>query len=88
MHHFHHGAAERHYNKNLGIVGGLTLWDYLLGTLYRPTPGEMVVWGASMDELGDKNPHRTLWGFFWTPFVESFKTLKRRPSELAQPTAT
>ena len=88
MHHFHHGAAERHYNKNLGIVGGLTLWDYLCGTLYRPTPGELVVWGASMDEIGDKNPHRTLWGFFWTPFVEAFKTLKRRPSGLAQPAST
>jgi sterol desaturase/sphingolipid hydroxylase (fatty acid hydroxylase superfamily) len=87
MHHFHHGAQERHYNKNLGIVGGLTLWDYLVGTLYRPTPGELIVWGASMDELGDKNPHRTLWGFFWTPFVAAFKTLRRRTTEPTQ-TAT
>jgi hypothetical protein len=41
-----------------------------------------------MDELGDKNPHRTLWGFFWSPFVESFKTLRRRPSELTQTVST
>jgi sterol desaturase/sphingolipid hydroxylase (fatty acid hydroxylase superfamily) len=88
MHHFHHGALERHYNKNLGIVGGLTLWDYLCGTLYRPTQGELIVWGASMDELGEKNPHRTLWGFFWTPFVEAFKTLRRRPTEVAQTVST
>ena len=29
MHHFHHGARPEHMNVNLGITGGLTLWDYL-----------------------------------------------------------
>ena len=84
MHHFHHGAATEHMNVNLGISGGLTLWDYLFGTLYWPKPGEKIVWGASLEELGENNPHRTLWGFFWGPFVAAFRTLRRRPrGELA-----
>jgi sterol desaturase/sphingolipid hydroxylase (fatty acid hydroxylase superfamily) len=81
MHHFHHGALPQHMNVNLGITGGLTLWDYLFGTLYWPTAGEKIVWGASMEELGDNNPHRTLKGFFWGPFVAAFGTLRRnRPA--------
>ncbi len=83
MHHFHHGALPQHYNVNLGIAGGLTLWDYLLGTLYRPKPGEKVVWGASVEDLGENNPHRTLWGFFWGPFVAAVQTLLTKPA-LAQ----
>lgn len=88
MHHFHHGAAPRHMNKNLGISGGLLLWDQLFGTLYRPTPGELIVWGASLEELGENNPHRTLHGFFFGPFIEAFKTLRRRaPTGLTVPAA-
>jgi sterol desaturase/sphingolipid hydroxylase (fatty acid hydroxylase superfamily) len=87
MHHFHHGAGPEHMNVNLGITGGLTLWDYLFGTLYWPKPGEKVVWGASLQELGEQNPHRTLQGFFCGPFVAALRTLRRRPGELATSTA-
>ncbi len=78
MHHFHHGALPQHMNVNLGITGGLTLWDYLVGTLYRPKQGEPIVWGSTMEELGENNPHRTLRGFFFGPFVAAFQTLRRR----------
>lgn len=80
LHHFHHGAKPEHMNVNLGLTGGLVLWDRLFGTYYNPKPGEEVVWGASLEELGDRNPHRTLWGFFFTPFVEAFRTLRPRPA--------
>ncbi len=83
MHHFHHGAALEHMNVNLGITGGLTLWDYLFKTLYWPKHGEKIVWGASLEELGDNNPHRTIWGLVWSPFVAAFGTLRRRAPELA-----
>jgi sterol desaturase/sphingolipid hydroxylase (fatty acid hydroxylase superfamily) len=79
MHHFHHGALPQHMNVNLGITGGLTLWDYLFGTLYWPTAGESIVWGASLQELGANNPHRTLNGFLFGPFVAAFRTLRRNP---------
>jgi len=73
LHHFHHGAGPEHRDVNLGLAGGLTLWDRLFGTLHLPKPGEQVIWGASLEELGENNPHRTLWGLFWTPFVEAFR---------------
>jgi sterol desaturase/sphingolipid hydroxylase (fatty acid hydroxylase superfamily) len=83
MHHFHHGALPQHMNVNLGITGGLTLWDYLFGTLYWPKPGENIVWGASLEELGENNPHRTLNGFLVGPFVAALRTLRRRKSNAA-----
>jgi sterol desaturase/sphingolipid hydroxylase (fatty acid hydroxylase superfamily) len=82
MHHFHHGALPQHMNVNLGITGGLTLWDYLFGTLYWPQAGEKIVWGASMAELGENNPHRTINGFLFGPFVAAL-----RPSSTAQTSA-
>lgn len=86
MHHFHHGASPEHFNVNLGITGGLVLWDRLFGTLYHPKPGEQVVWGASLEELGENNPHRTVWGFFSTPFVGAFQILRRRDrGDVSQP---
>lgn len=86
MHHIHHGAALEHMNKNLGITGGLILWDKLFGTLYWPKPGEKITWGASMEELGENNPHRTLWGFIAGPFVGAYHVLRGRNSNtLEQP---
>ena len=73
LHQFHHGAGLEHRDVNLGIAGGLTLWDRLFKTYYLPKDGEKVIWGSSMEELGENNPHRTLWGLFWTPFVEAFR---------------
>jgi sterol desaturase/sphingolipid hydroxylase (fatty acid hydroxylase superfamily) len=87
MHHFHHGAELRHMNVNLGITGGLVLWDYLFGTLYRPAPGEKVIWGASLEELGENNPHRTLRGFVVGPFVAAFRTLRPRKDAARAPLA-
>jgi sterol desaturase/sphingolipid hydroxylase (fatty acid hydroxylase superfamily) len=82
LHQFHHGAGPEHRDINLGIAGGLTLWDRLFGTYYLPKQGEKVVWGASLEELGENNPHRTLWGLFWTPFVEAFR-FRRGPGSAA-----
>jgi sterol desaturase/sphingolipid hydroxylase (fatty acid hydroxylase superfamily) len=81
LHQFHHGAAPEHNTVNLGIAGGLTLWDRLFGTLYVPKWGERLVWGVSLTELGPNNPHQTLWGLFWTPFVAALHTLRRPASK-------
>ncbi len=80
MHHVHHGARLEHMNKNLGITGGLVLWDYLFHTLYWPKPAEDIVWGASMQELGENNPHKTLWGFVVGPFIGAVQVLRGRPT--------
>jgi len=78
FHQIHHSALLEHRDKNLGLTGGLCLWDRLAGTLYIPAPGEKVVFGASLEELGDNNPHRRLWGFLSGPFIGAAKSLRRR----------
>jgi sterol desaturase/sphingolipid hydroxylase (fatty acid hydroxylase superfamily) len=85
LHQFHHGAGLEHRDVNLGIAGGLTLWDRLFGTYYLPKEGEKVIWGSSLEELGENNPHRTIWGLFWTPFVEAFRL--RKSAVVAAPPA-
>ena len=80
FHQIHHSALLEHRDKNLGLTGGLCLWDKLAGTLYIPKDGENVVFGASLEELGDNNPHRTFWGFLSRPFIEAFRTLRSRPT--------
>jgi sterol desaturase/sphingolipid hydroxylase (fatty acid hydroxylase superfamily) len=87
FHPYHHGALPQHRDVNFGITGGLTLWDKLAGTLYVPTPGEPLVLGASMEELGDANPHRTLRGFITEPFRAAARTLRRPAPQAATPGA-
>lgn len=77
FHQIHHSALLAHRDKNFGLTGGLCLWDKLAGTLYIPKADEKIVYGASMEELGDNNPHRTLWGFLSGPFVAAVRTLGR-----------
>lgn len=76
MHFFHHSANPRHFDRNLGLTGGLTLWDSLFGTLYLPNGPEAVQYGASMEELGDNNPHRNLWLFLYEPFKSAALSLR------------
>jgi sterol desaturase/sphingolipid hydroxylase (fatty acid hydroxylase superfamily) len=85
MHHVHHGAKPEHMNKNLGITGGLILWDYLFHTLYWTKPGEEIIWGASMQELGENNPHKTLRGFVAGPFIAAVQVLRGRAAVPAVP---
>ena len=92
LHPVHHSALIEHRGKNLGFTGGLVLWDRLAGTLYVPKPDEHIVYGASIDERGENNPHRTLWRFLADPCVAAAKTLRRRtppsaPSSTAQTAA-
>lgn len=75
FHQIHHSAVLEHRDKNPGLTGGLCLWDKLAGTLYIPKPGEEIIYGASLAELGEHNPHRTLWGFLSGPFVAAARTV-------------
>ena len=88
FHRIHHSALVAHANKNLGFTGGLCLWDRLAGTLYLPKPGEHMVYGASLEELGENNPHRTLMRFLASPFAAAVKTLRRRRPPRAQAVTT
>jgi len=79
-HPFHHSARPEHRNKNLGRPCGLIIWDKIFGTLHVPKPGEFenIIFGSSLEELGDNNPHRSVWRFFTNPFIEATKILKAK----------
>jgi sterol desaturase/sphingolipid hydroxylase (fatty acid hydroxylase superfamily) len=76
LHFYHHSADPRHFDKNLGLTGGLTLWDRMFGTLFLPNGPEVFQFGASMEELGDNNPHRSLWLFLYEPFKSAARALR------------
>jgi sterol desaturase/sphingolipid hydroxylase (fatty acid hydroxylase superfamily) len=86
MHQIHHSALPQHQDKNLGLTGGVIFWDWLFGTLYRPTPDEKLVWGSTLQELGENNPHRTLRGFFIGPLKGAAQTLRKPASRISRNT--
>lgn len=73
MHQVHHSAELRHRDVNMAGAG--YLFDWLFGTLYIPARGEQWRWGLNEDELGDSNPHPSLWAFFSEPLTGMRKEL-------------
>ena len=73
LHHIHHSSAERHIDKNFGL--NLSVFDWVFGTLYRPSKGEIPdigMYGYSTEALQEFN---TLWGAYVTPLKRSFQAL-------------
>jgi sterol desaturase/sphingolipid hydroxylase (fatty acid hydroxylase superfamily) len=58
MHQIHHSAELRHRDRNFGAT--MSLFDWLFGTLYIPQVGETPRLGLNEDQLGEKNPHRSV----------------------------
>jgi sterol desaturase/sphingolipid hydroxylase (fatty acid hydroxylase superfamily) len=68
MHQLHHSTAERHWNKNYGVV--LAIWDVVFGTACFPREAEDLTFGLGD---GQPQPHPTLlrtlaepFGYAWT----------------------
>lgn len=87
MHQIHHSSDPKHRNKNYGLW--LTCWDYMFGTLYIPKGKEELNFGL---DVGVKNPHDTLFNFFFGPLIEIGKIIgekfqgkpKKRRYKIAQ----
>lgn len=61
MHHIHHSADPRHFDKNMG--GSLAIWDRMFGTLYVPNGREVTAFG-----LGEENrDYQSLFALYWRP---------------------
>ncbi|MBY4798851.1 sterol desaturase family protein [Burkholderia cepacia] len=73
MHNLHHSIELPHRDKNYGVI--LTVWDWMFGTLYLPKKNETWRWGLNEVEFGEKNPHKTLRGFYLEPFVSFWQGL-------------
>jgi len=78
MHNLHHSMEVRHWDKNNAVK--LTLWDWMFGTLYLPQKGENWRWGCNEEEYGPANPHKTLRGFYFDPFVTLWRHLREGKS--------
>lgn len=73
MHQAHHSSAEIHWDKNFGT--NLSIFDWMLGTAYRPKKGEKFkfgIYGCSDVELQEFN---TLWGAYISPVERILRAL-------------
>ena len=79
MHHLHHSADPKHFDRNFGFL--LSLWDRCAGTLYLPQPGETFELGLP-PEAGRFD---SAWNLYMQPFVASYRLLvpARAPRPMA-----
>ncbi len=66
VHQIHHSAELVHRDKNFG--GTTSFFDWLFGTLYIPRSDESFRLGLSEEEIGDRNPHKSLLDVYLEPF--------------------
>ena len=66
MHHVHHSADERHFNKNFAVV--FSFWDALFGTLFIPEARESLRFGIDTPD-SDPRKYDTLLGGLIHPFL-------------------
>jgi sterol desaturase/sphingolipid hydroxylase (fatty acid hydroxylase superfamily) len=71
MHHVHHSADRRHFDRNFGFI--FSFWDRLGGTLYLPQRGETFDLGLPPG-AGRFDSATAL---FITPFVECWRRITR-----------
>ena len=66
QHQCHHGIAPEHVDVNFGL--GLSVWDWLLGTLYIPAAHERISYGL----IGEQRPFPTLVSMYLRPFADAW----------------
>ena len=86
QHQVHHSIALKHRDKNFGEV--FAIWDWMFGTLYRPTREEVLTFGLS-DETGTPiaQPHDGLRAAIIRPFLDSWQVIKSRVVRVKRPEA-
>jgi sterol desaturase/sphingolipid hydroxylase (fatty acid hydroxylase superfamily) len=72
MHQIHHSAEERHWDKNYAIV--ISLWDWMLGTLYIPRERERFALGVHGEPRGE---HDSVLKLYVRPLVRAGRVLAR-----------
>jgi sterol desaturase/sphingolipid hydroxylase (fatty acid hydroxylase superfamily) len=66
MHQIHHSCAERHVDKNFGLI--FSCWDYLAGTLYVPGQKEDLKLGLKNEE---HHEFKSVWALFVLPLKKA-----------------
>lgn len=83
QHQVHHSIALKHRDKNFGEV--FAIWDWMFGTLYRPSRQEALTFGLS-DETGSPiaQPHDGLIAAITRPFLDSWAVIRGRRAPAVQ----
>jgi sterol desaturase/sphingolipid hydroxylase (fatty acid hydroxylase superfamily) len=78
MHHIHHSADPRHWDRNFGT--SLAIWDRLAGTLYIPNGKEVERFGIG----AESGTFHSLAGAYLTPFRRATDALIGRKQARAR----
>jgi sterol desaturase/sphingolipid hydroxylase (fatty acid hydroxylase superfamily) len=70
QHQIHHSFAARHIDRNFGLM--LSLWDWLVGSLYVPRRREELEFGLTGGEHEEFN---SLWRLYTLPLVKARSVL-------------
>lgn len=75
MHQIHHSKVQAHWDKNFGT--NLSIFDWMLGTAYKPGRGEKPVFGIS--GLSDETlmKYNSLYGSYVAPIIKSYKKIRK-----------
>jgi sterol desaturase/sphingolipid hydroxylase (fatty acid hydroxylase superfamily) len=74
MHQIHHSKVKAHWDKNFGT--NLSIFDWMLGTAYKPCRGEKPIFGIS--GLSDETlmKYNSLYGAYVEPLVKSYRKIR------------
>jgi sterol desaturase/sphingolipid hydroxylase (fatty acid hydroxylase superfamily) len=87
QHQVHHSTDPRHFDRNLGF--GLSLFDWMFGTLYIPGADEQLDFGLH-DDAGAPDElmaSARLIDHLWRPFVRAFAIAGRPAADAPAPPA-
>ena len=75
MHQIHHSKTQAHWDKNFGT--NLSVFDWIIGTGYKPARGEKAVYGISGYSDETLGKYNTMYGAYIHPMVRIYKRIKK-----------
>lgn len=76
MHQIHHSKTQAHWDKNFGT--NLSIFDWIIGTAYKPSRGEKAVYGISGYSDETVKTYNTLYGAYVYPLVSIYEKTKKK----------
>lgn len=73
MHQIHHSKVQAHWDKNFGT--NLSIFDWMLGTAYKPCRGEKPIFGISGLKDETLMKYNSLYGAYVAPLVKSYRKI-------------
>lgn len=80
MHQIHHSKTQAHWDKNFGT--NLSIFDWMIGTAYKPARGEKAVYGISGYSDETLSRYNTMYGAYIHPMVRIYKKLKKMSADI------